>query len=87
MKKKKESESIKSIKDMIGLGTYMGVSSVALGAFPSNPITPNVTAGMEKVSTAFPAYGKIAGTAFTIEATKGLIKSTKKLKLSKGGLK
>ena len=76
MKKKNNSP----IEKMMKLGLGMGTTSIVLGTFPANPVTPQVTAGMAKVSTAFPAYGKIAGAAIVIKQSKRLLKSTKKLK-------
>jgi hypothetical protein len=71
----------KQTKKMMGLGTQVIAGSMIVGALPQNAVTENMSKGYANFSTAFPTVGKLAGAGLTINMTKKLLKTTKKVKL------
>lgn len=65
------------MKKMFKLGMNIAVSNIAIGSLPESDITKNMSKGYGEFSKAFPAYGAIKGTTFTLGATKKLFKKVK----------
>lgn len=64
---------------LLGTGLGLTAGSIAVGALPANDVSPHIQAGMVKFASFYPAFGSLAGAKVTLDLTKKVVKSTKKL--------